>query len=93
MWRDGSCLAGTDARLASERLKKQQAAEAAQMAQCAASSSVVENAKGAATAVADGAAEAFKRKQYEEAARKWGEALACLRAARASDTVRQHPSL
>jgi hypothetical protein len=44
---------------------------------------LVANAKEAAEAIAVGATVAFKTKHYEQAALGWGEALACLRAAKA----------
>lgn len=47
------------------------------------------NAIGAAEAIAAGATDAFKAKDYASAATGWGEALACLRAAKVPSTNEQ----
>lgn len=57
-----------------------------EIAKKAADKAVVDNARGAAEAVAKGACAAFKERDYSEAVMKWGEALGCLRAARAPDS-------
>ena len=69
-----------------EKLRKQQEKEAADLAKAASEKAVVDNARGAAEAVATTAAAAFKERDYGEAVMKWGEALGCLRAARAPDS-------
>ena len=72
--------------LEAEKLRKQQEKEAAEIAKAAAAKAVIDNARGAAEAVASAASSAFKERDYGDAVVKWGEALGCLRAARAPDT-------
>lgn len=69
-----------------EKLRKQQEKEAEEIAKAKAAKAVIDNARGAAEAVASTASSAFKERDYGDAVIKWGEALGCLRAARAPNT-------
>ena len=81
---EGEARKRAEKELAAEQ--KKAAAKAAMLAAAESLSNeateLIDNAIGAAEAIAAGASTAFKAKDFERAAVGWGEALACLRAAK-----------